>query len=837
MDIKELQALLDKGYGGRQLAALHTAKTDSFLSGIFYSICDGLPLCLMAIGGYGRGELAPFSDIDIMLFARDRSASETAKEILYRLWDARLDISHSFRTPADCISEAKKDARTKTALLEHRYIAGDFNLYRYFCDNIYSEIAFRKQREFISEKLREAELRHRKSGDSVYMLEPNIKDGKGGLRDIQTVTWLTSVKLRLRHFDELSKLLTPENFARLSRAYDFLLKVRFCLHILSGRKNDVLSYEFHDRLADLLRFKTSARFLASERFMRYLYLKQAVVNDMASLSGDLITTPYALNRAAEEEGAPRFFFPRKRISPDFYISKDRLASTPGIFSKAPERIMEAFSLMSGTGKAFSPRLREEVRKNLFRINKKTRVSQRAVEWFMEVLRGERVYETLREMHASGVLGRFIPEFGALSFLVVYQPYHLYTVDEHTFCALKNLLALENTKYKKLSRLSAIFKGIKDKEALVLALLLHDIGKGSGGRHEEIGYKDLKNIAERFNLNIELRGRTEFLVKKHTLMPEFALRRELDDPEVIPQFADEVATGENLDALYLLTYADMSAVNPEFLTDWKAYLLLDLYEKTYAYLSGLGSAASEGPETWGGYARADIERFVSLMPTRYIIPTSHEKVLSDYELYLEVVTKGFSLKVKEASGGVELTIGGWDRPGLFAGIVGVLASMGMNIYRARIYTGEGGLVIDRLYVSNWKELWWSGMEQQLAKRLNIAVCGTGEAAEGLQSKVQQDKGGLALLYGKGCERFAPFIEIDNESSANSSLVEIFAHDRLGFLYDILSLMHEKKVDIISARINTESGLINDIFDVQTDGGKLNNIKVYELLVSIWEKIAG
>lgn len=837
MDITELQILLDKGYGGRQLTALHTAKTDSLLSGLFHSVCGETSLCLMAIGGYGRGELAPFSDIDIMLFARDRAVSEPAKKIMYRLWDTKLDISHSFRTPADCISEAKKDARTKTALLEHRYIAGDRSLYKYFCDDIYPEIAFRKQKEFISEKLREAELRHRRTGDSVYMLEPNIKDGKGGLRDIQTVTWLASVKLRLRHFDELSKLLTPENFRRLGKAYDFLLKVRFCLHSLSGRKNDLLSYEFHDRVAGLLNFKASKRFLSAERFMRYLYLKQSVINAMAFLSGDIITTPYVFNRAAEEEGLARFFPSKKMITSDFYISKDRLAATAGIFSKAPERIMEAFSLMSRTGKEFSPRLREEVRRNLFRLNKKTRVSQKAVEWFMEVIRGERIHETLREMHVCGVLGRFIPEFGALSFLVVYQPYHLYTVDEHTFRAIRNLLSLENTKYEKFSRLSTIFHGMKQKETLILALLLHDIGKGAGWRHEEIGYRDLKNIVERFNLNIELRGRLEFLVRKHTLMSEFALRREIDDPEVVSQFADEVVARENLDALYLLTYSDMSAVNPDFLTDWKAYLLLDLYEKTYSHLSGLGCVMSEDKVDWGGYARADIERFISLMPERYIIPTSHEKILSDYELYTDVVRKGFSLKVKEASGGVELTIGAWDKPGLFAGIVGVLSSMGMNIYRARIYTGEGGLVIDRVYVSNWKELWWSGMEQELEKRLNLAVCETGEAAAGLYPQTQPDKATSVLLYEKGCGRFAPFLEIDNETSVNSSLVEIFAHDRLGFLYDILGLMHKEKVDIISARINTESGLVNDIFDVQAEGGKLNNIRVYELLLSIWEKITG
>ena len=282
MDIHELNKLLREGYSGRELTALYTDRVDSLLKSIFSSIDTHSGLCLMAVGGYGRAELAPHSDIDIMLFARDRSPSERAREFLYKLWDTNRVVGHSFRTPEDCIIEAKKDVKTRTSLLEHRYIAGDAALYRYFMDNVYPEIAFREQGKFTIEKLREFELRHRKISDSVYMLEPHIKEGRGGLRDIHTMVWLASVRMRKRHFDHLEEILNTEDFYKLTRAYDFLLKVRFCLHILSGRRNDILSFEFHDPIARMLFFKESKRFFASERFMRYLYLKTSIINTIAS---------------------------------------------------------------------------------------------------------------------------------------------------------------------------------------------------------------------------------------------------------------------------------------------------------------------------------------------------------------------------------------------------------------------------------------------------------------------------------------------------------------------------------------------------------------------------
>ncbi len=840
MDRNELCELLDKGYGGRQITSLYTDRIDAAVRNVFDAATSSRPgpsrLCVVAVGGYGRGEMAPFSDVDIMLFARDRSASEEAKELLYRLWNTNLTISHSFRTPDDCIGEARKDIRTRTSLLEHRYIAGDTALYDYFRERVYPEVAFRNQKSYVAEKLREAEERYRKFGDSVFMLEPNVKEGKGGLRDAHAVFWLASVAFRIRHFDELARILTPYDVHRLKKAYDLLLKVRFALHILSGRKNETLSFEFHEPVADMLRFRASRKFFASERFMRYFYLKMSLIHDIASYALDICSLPYVHLPLSVT---------RKAVTPDFSVAKDRIVSTRDISSDT-DAMMEAFFVMSKTGKKFSPRLRADIRKNLFRITRKARNSPKAVGRFMDIIGGNRIYETLNEMHRCGVLARFIPEFGALTFLVVYEPYHRYTVDEHSLRAVRRLEELGSTRYENLGHLSSLFRRMRNKEILVLSLLLHDIGKRGVTResrfpesdkkrfHEGEGYMEIKNVMERFNIDIEARNRIEFLVKNHTLISTVAFKRESEDPEVIAQLADEVADRQNLDSLYLLTYADMAAVSPGFWTDWKGYLLRELYETASRYLEGLQDKRHErisGMFASSGKEKEEMERFLSIMPERYVLSSPPEKMFADYRLSREVAERNFGLNVDETAGGTaEITVGAWDRPGLFSKIVGVLSSMGMNIYRARVYTGANGLVIDRVQIANWEELSWEGIVERLEDNLR------GVLVEGRAEKTGLDRGpradsGIPGFYG----RYVPFIELDNETSGENSIVEFFARDRLGLLYDATSLMHALGIDIISARINTESGLAHDIFSLQKGGGKMQGEDVTGLLMTLWERL--
>jgi [protein-PII] uridylyltransferase len=817
----QIRDWIKEGRSGRFLTEQYTKETDLLIRDIFDSVNENAETVLIATGGYGRGELAPFSDIDIMFFAPKKAETETVESILYKLWDTGLDISHSFRTAAECIAEALKDIKTRTSLLEARYIAGNQDSYAFFRKSVYPEIAYKKQKDFVRSKLQEMEKRHLNSGDSIFLLEPHIKEGEGGLRDVHTAYWLSKVAFRTGSFSDFLETMAPYDRKRFVNAYDFLLRARFSLHLESRRKNDLLLLEFQRNVADLLGFRDSGKFSGAERMMRYYYLKSKLIKE---------TAQKIISRCSSAYVPVYRDMNIKRISDLFAIARGNLVTTrENLFDLNPNKIIEGFYLYSKTGKKFSPNMKEKVRSNLLRINRKTRSSPESVSYFLEILKGPQVYKTLREMHETGVLGRFIPEFGALRLLVVHEPYHMYTVDEHTLLAIKNLEELRTSRYKSLEDLHLIINRMKNQDTLYMALLFHDIGKAAGRHHGEEGYKRLKNIMERFRLDIEKRMRIEFLVKNHVLMSKIAMQREASDTEVVTMFADAVGDMENLDALYLITYADMSAVNPAFWTSWKSYLLRELYDHTKDYLSGMkkdvtvyiSSLQSISPSV----EAQGLADFVREMPDRYILSTTRHKVLEDYRLVQKVKERGFSMRIDQTSDGVaEICISAEDYPGLFSRAVGFLSSKGLNIVNGRIFTGKKGIVIDKISVSNWKEIWWSGLPEDLEEGLRGVIMGEKAVA-------------VARRGGTAESLFDIFIELDNEASEEFSLIEIFSPDRLGLLYDISDTMYKMGVNIVSARINTEAGLAEDVFYVLVEKRKVDYIKSQELLSELWTILKG
>jgi [protein-PII] uridylyltransferase len=817
----QIRNWIREGRSGSFLTAQYTREIDFLIRDIFDSVNKSRETVLIATGGYGRGELAPFSDIDIMFFAPGKADTGTVERILYKLWDTKLDISHSFRTAAECVAEAFKDIRTRTSLLESRYIAGNKDYYAFFEKNVYPEIAFNKQKDFVREKLQEMEKRHLSSGDSIFLLEPHIKEGEGGLRDVHTAYWLSKVAFRTGCFSEFLETMAPYDRKRFHNAYDFLLRTRFSLHLESGRKNDRLLFEFQRNVANLIGFRDSAKFNAAERMMRYYYLKCRVIKD---------ATREVISRCSSAYVRVFRDLRIKRVSELFTIARGNLVTTrEDLFDVDPERIMEGFYLYSKTGKKFSPNMKEKVRANLLRINKKTRSSPEAVSCFLEILKGSRVYETLREMHETGVLGRFVPEFGALRLLVVHEPYHMYTVDEHTLLAIKNLEDLRTTRYKSLDDLHIIVNRMGNLDSLYMALLFHDIGKAAGRRHGEEGYKRLKNIMERFHLDGEKRKRIEFLVKNHILMSKTAMQREASDPEVEAAFADAVGDLENLDALYLITFADMSAVNPAFWTSWKSYLLRELYDHTRDYLSGIKKEMPEYIRSLQSISPSVEARglgdFLGEMPARYILSTTRSKVLEDYKLVEEERRKGFAMRIDQTSDGVaEICISAEDYPGLFSRAVGFLSSKGLNIVNGRIFTGKKGIVIDKISVSNWKEIWWEGLPEDLEKGLKGVIAG--------EKTVTVTRRGVTAE-----SPFDIFIELDNEASEEYSVIEIFSPDRIGLLYEISDTMYRQGINIISARINTETGLAEDVFYVLAENRKVDYVRAEGLLSELWTTLKG
>ncbi len=812
----EIEAWFRAGYAGRLLAEKYTRKIDSLIEDIFNSLHPDAQTALIAVGGYGREELAPFSDIDVMFFIPNRKDTEKAQRILYKLWDTGLDISYSFRTPRECIDEAFKDVKTRTSLLEGRYIVGDKRLYDIFRRDVYPEIAYKRQKEFVREKLKEMERRHLDAGDSIFLLEPHLKEGEGGLRDVHTAYWLSKVALKNEKISGFLGLMDPYDYRRFLSAYDFLLRTRFGLHLVSKRKNDILSFEYQKGVADDLGFKDSRKFRASERFMRYYYLKSKVIKDITGKLMVISSKPYV--NVYKDMSI-------KRITDDFSVSGGHLITTrKDLFAAKPEKIMEGFYLYSKTGRGFSDTMKEHIRSGLLRMRRRTRSSPEGVHYFLEILKGVRVYETLREMHETGVLGRFIPEFGALRLLVVHEPYHMYTVDEHTLLAIRNLEGLRNTRYRNLEEMHRIFSETKHLDTLFLALLFHDIGKAVGRHHEEEGYKRLKNIMERFNLDINKRTRIEFLVRNHILMSKIALRREASDIEVVARFADAVGDPENLKAIYLVTYADMSAVNPGFWTSWKAYLLRELYDHTMDYLTGVKADRSEYIKSLQAFSiNTEMEGlidFLEEMPERYMLSTTRAKVVEDYGLMKRVKESGFGMRIDSHSDGVvELSISAEDCPGLFSRIVGFLSSKGLNIVEGRIFTGRRGIVIDKISISNWKEVWWDGLAR--------------DVEEGLKGIIVEGKTvSVVRRRSTATSHFDIFIELDNEASDEFSVIEIFSQDRLGLLYDISHALYRKGIDIVSARINTEAGLAQDVFYTQSGKNKIDFITAQGVLAELW-----
>jgi len=812
----EIKKWMDEGYTGRVLSLKYTSFIDRLLADIFHSIDRNAELVLLATGGYGREELAPFSDIDIMFFARDRANAATAERILYALWDSGLEISHAFRTADECIEEAFKDIRTRTCLLESRYITGDTKLFNTFRSDVYPVVAHKKQKAFVREKLNEMEKRHLLSGDSVFLLEPHIKEGEGSLRDIHTVLWLLRVAFKLEKVSDLSAFMSEREYNNLLKAYDFMLQMRYCLHLDSKRRNDILSFEYQKNVACCLGFMDSKKFSGPERMMRYYYLKSKVIKDV---------TRQVITMCSSQYTSVFKNLSIRKLTDDFSVSAGKLIATrQDLLESNTDKIMEGFYLFARTGGKFSDKLKENIKAHLLRINKKMRSSAASIHYFLEIFKSTRVYDTLRTMHEAGVLGRFVPEFGALRCLVVHEPYHMYTVDEHTLLAIKNLENLKSTKYKHLEELRDIINSMKNLDLLFMALLFHDIGKAVGKHHEEEGYRRLKNILDRFNLESGKRAMIEFLVKNHILMSKLAMTRETSDRDVIARFAEAAGDLENLKALYLITYADMSAVNPHFWTSWKAYLLRDLYLATRDYMSGIKKSRTEYLRGLQSFSPAmkleEIIRFVDEMPERYLLLTTGSKVIADYELRRKAAEEFFSMRVDTRSDGVaEVVICTKDSPGLFSGIVGYLSSKGLNIFSGDIFTGKNGIVIDKISIANWKDIWWEGLEKELEAGLRGIIID-----EKPVTFVQRRR--------ETHDLFDLFIELDNETSNACSIVEIFTQDRLGLLYDISKVMHQKGLNIISARIHTEAGLAQDIFYVQADNKKIAYTLIEELLSELW-----
>jgi [protein-PII] uridylyltransferase len=849
------------GADGERVVRSIAAMVDTLMKKLFQCITSDVKsqgrgkeqITLVATGGYGRGELNPYSDIDIMFLysGKDgRRVEDIANKILYFLWDMRLDVGYSVRTLNDCVEMAESDTTVKTALLDSRLICGNVQLFKELQRITLTQIMTRGSDAFIRQKIAELEARREKYGSSVYLLEPNIKEGEGGLRDLHAALWIAKIRFKVSDARELvmKGVLSEEELESYKNSLSYLWRIRNELHYLADRRNDQLTFGDQSKIASFLGYRDNGSVLGVEEFLRDYYLHATRVEQFWS-----VMVSRCLHREQKSQGILGYFV-RRPIGEGFFIIKGELTiPDEKSIEENPARLMMIFEYAQKHGVEIGMQVKELVRKNLHLIHDKFRRSREVNASFFAILRSyKRVGETLRLMHYLGFLIRFIPEFERVHCKAQHDLYHIYTVDTHSLFALEEIVRLRNGVHREtLPLLTRLADEVEKRELLLLAVLIHDIGKGEGGNHSEKGAAMVPTLARRMGLTKEDSERLEFLVRHHLLFAHIAQRRDLHDEKMIIQFARQMGTSENLKMLYLLTYADLKAVGPDVWTEWKAMLMEELYEKTFAVLERgdfKSEARSERVKNVrkkvmeileGEYSSGLVKEELKALSTRHLLSNPPSALADHIRMLLALGNSPFISRIRhETEGGFSnYAICTLDTPGLFSMIAGVMAANGINILGAQIHTSTNGKALDILQVNSPQgfiitdDVRWERMEEDLRQVIQGKV-----RVKALVEKRNRP----TLLTEKVKPRFPTVIEIDNDVSRDYTVLDIYTHDKVGLLYRITSTLSELGLYIGVSKISTKIDQVADVFYVKdifghkiTSEEKLAEIR-QRLLVSIEEE---
>jgi [protein-PII] uridylyltransferase len=790
------------------------------------------PCALLALGGYGRGELNPYSDIDLMFLCQKTPPDSVVRETLYFLWDVGYTLGHSVRTRRDAVQMAESDLTAQTAMMEARFVDGDRQLFHWFQEEVcHRRFTPRRRRAFIRQKIGECRQRHAAFANSVNLMEPNVKESPGGLRDYHTALWIGMACYEANSLPALVEqgLLTPTDHEAIEMALDFLFRVRNALHYYHGRKNDLLSVDVQEKLASALGFEPSENKQAVEHFLERYYVHANVVFDLCL--GVLETVTHS-----QQARLWRLLRRRRDVGNGFVIVDGYLSheatSSEAEFAARPLLLMQTFAKSQAYQVPLDPDLSRIIKtKVALFATEQVRRTPEAKALFFHILSQPHAAPVLRAMHRHGLLGAYIPEFAPLTCLVQYDLYHRYTVDEHTLHSIEALESLTETQEPALRPLALLYHQTSDKALLKFALLLHDLGKDIGPRHASHVYRSgelAETVCKRLDLSAEQRHVLRILVVNHLMMNHLAQRRDITDPKVIAEFANLVETVPYLEQLYLLTFADTSAVGPGVWTVWKGALLADLYRHTLDYLvqrrdiipsdeelrQRLRPAILEALDPHCD--AADIDRFLDVMPIKYLVATSPEQiakhiVLTQPRLCAPVVlhtTQNFSV------GFTNVTVCVAGRRGVFAMIAGALSRNGLNILGAQIYTSKDGLAVDTLQVETTNstsvtdERVWSQVEADLC----AAIAGERHFDEVLTQR-------RYVVHERKLQAFVqpPHIVVDNTVSDSHTVIEVQTQDRFGLLYKLTRLLYEQGLDIALAKISTEANRVIDVFYVTDTWG--------------------
>ena len=792
----------------------------------------GEDLAVAAVGGYGRQELAPGSDIDLLFlcpYKRTAHVEQVSEFLLYKLWDLGLKVGQAVRSVSESIRLARQDLTVRTALLESRLLWGSPSLFAELQKSYQREIVQGRGAAFAEAKLAERDQRHQRMGDSRFMLEPNIKDGKGGLRDLQTLLWIGRFIHRSDDPGELVRhgLFTRQSLVRFLRSRRFLWTVRCHLHYLTGRPEDRLTFDLQPEIARRMGYRERNRVRAVERFMKRYYL---VAKDVGSLTRIFCAALEEHQQRQPRFSLARFRFGQRRVS-GFEVQGNRLnVGVSGLFEREPVRMLELFHLSQDRGLDVHPQALAAVTHHLARIDQKVREDPDANRLFLDILCSRKDPAlTLTRMNETGLLGRFIPDFGRIVAQMQHNLYHVYTVDEHTIRAIGILWQIENgLLVDELPVSTEVMPRLLSRRELYVAVFFHDIAKGRGGDHSIQGEAVAKRLCPRLGLPDSATETVAWLVRNHLVMSRFAFKRDSEDPQTIQDFVAIVQSPERLKLLLLLTVTDIRAVGPNVWNGWKGQLLRELYQEAAAAMATgdpqgrrarrienakgkLGQALRTLPvDPWPAQA---VEDHLARHDPRYWLGLPTEEHLRHALIVgkadAERAPLAVDFRTDEFRARTDLLLYAADHPGLFMKVAGALALSGVSIVDAHIFTTVDGMALDTL-----------GFQDASTRLAVIDAARLGRIRENIERALRGEiwlekelAGRRTLPKRADVFEVEPRVLIDNNASRTHSVIELNGRDRPGLLFALAKTLKDLGLVIHSAHISTYGERVVDVFYVK------------------------
>ncbi len=826
-----LKDLWSQGLSGHELIAWHTGLVDQYMIDSFADFPAIQPVkdrvALVALGGYGRGELYPYSDIDLMIL-HDRRAGKAMQEVtealLYPLWDANFEVGHSVRTVKDALRFAADDFVFKVSLLDARLLTGSQKLFDILQKKYRKKIIDGRRKEFVRIMNEFRDDRRNRFGAHSYLLEPHIKEGRGGMRDIQAMLWTANALFGLASLQDLEQagMLQQAELEKFSSSWNHLVKIRNRLHYLSGRKNDQLFFEYQEEMAAAFGYVDQDGQLGVEQFMRHVYAHLQVITVITDLFFDNVNE---LQDQVNKRRRSRVV--EEPVEKSIVLRGGRVAlSDQAELVQRPHFLMRLFVQSARKGKPLHHRTRKLIGDHLYLIDDSFRQSRRIANAFLEIIeQGRTIFSVLESMLETGVLTSYIPEFADIESLAQHDLYHIYTVDRHLLQAVAELHKLRD-------REPDLFRTLKKPQLLFLATLLHDIGKGKRRDHSKLGSALISRIGRRLGLEKADRQLLGFLVRYHLFLPEKGLRRDLDDEEFIKRCADLIGDVQRLTMLYLITIADSRATGPSAWGSWKKTILAEFFWKIKSALSSTKSgrqAAKEKEEYGVNWLRDRVETIMGahqpLIPIKqltreYLVSFTPEAVAE----HLLIHSRHRSLLARKVLVSPEKRQGYWsllfmtgDRPGLLAKLCGVLALHNLTVLAAQIFTWQDATVVDVLDVAplanrDYDEQNWDDLKRDI----NLAVNDELDVGYLLHAKFKSGNHRKRNIL-----KTERKIIIDQKGSQRFTVIEIHGDDRPGALYQLAQTLTDLGLDIHRAIIATEVEQLIDIFYVTDRQGKKIN----------------